>query len=330
MNLYGKRVLVTGADGFIGSHLVEHLLHAGAQVTALAQYNSFNFWGWLEDIPSLNEIQVVTGDIRDGHFCLRLLKDIDVLFHLAALIPIPYSYRAPDSYIDTNIRGTLNLCQAALASEVEKFIHTSTSEVYGTAKYIPIDEIHPLNAQSPYSASKIGADAIATSFYCSFQLPVVIARPFNTYGARQSARAVIPAIISQIAAGAHEVELGDLTPTRDFTFVDDTCGGLLAIARLDSGLGEVFHIGSDQEISIGDLFKSIAESMNSEVRIKIDTNRVRPGNSEVLRLRCNYRKLLDASGFQPKVSLREGLRRTIDWFQNPSNLRRYKGFLYNV
>jgi NAD dependent epimerase/dehydratase len=330
MNLYGKRVLVTGADGFIGSHLVEHLLHAGAQVTALAQYNSFNFWGWLEDIPSLNEIQIVTGDIRDSHFCMRLLKGIDVLFHLAALIPIPYSYRAPDSYIDTNIRGTLNLCQAALASEVQKFIHTSTSEVYGTAKYIPIDEKHPLNAQSPYSASKIGGDAIATSFYCSFQLPVVIARPFNTYGARQSARAVIPAIISQIAAGAHEVELGDLTPTRDFTFVDDTCSGLLSIARLDSGFGEVFQIGSDQEISIGDLFKLISESMNSQVPAKVDAGRLRPGNSEVLRLRCNYRKLRDASGFEPRIRLREGLRRTIDWFQNPSNLRRYKGMLYNV
>jgi NAD dependent epimerase/dehydratase len=330
MNLYGKRVVVTGADGFIGSHLVEHLLRAGAEVTALAQYNSFNFWGWLEDIPSLNEIQVVTGDIRDGHFCLSLLKDIDVLFHLAALIPIPYSYRAPDSYVDTNIRGTLNLCQAAIANEVEKFIHTSTSEVYGTAKYIPIDEKHPLHAQSPYSASKIGADAIATSFYCSFQLPIVIARPFNTYGARQSARAVIPAIISQIAAGAHEVELGDLTPTRDFTFVDDTCGGLLAIASLDSGFGEVFQIGSDQEISIADLFRLIADSMNSQARTKIGTNRVRPGKSEVLRLRCNYRKLLDASGFRPQVSLREGLRRTIDWFQNPRNLHRYKVFLYNV
>jgi NAD dependent epimerase/dehydratase len=330
MNLYSKRILVTGADGFIGSHLVEHLVRAGAQVTALAQYNSFNFWGWLEEIPSLNEIKVVTGDIRDSHFCLKLLKNIDILFHLAALIPIPYSYRAPDSYIDTNIKGTLNLCQAALASEVQKFIHTSTSEVYGTAKYIPIDEKHPLNAQSPYSASKIGADAIGTSFYCSFQLPLVIARPFNTYGARQSARAVIPTIISQIAAGANEVELGDLNTTRDFTFVDDTCGGLLAIARLDSGFGEVFQIGSDQEISIGDLFKLISESMNSQARIKIDANRIRPGKSEVLRLRCDNRKLLDASGFRPQVSLREGLRRTIDWFQNSSNLRRYKRFLYNV
>src|ERR1700735_3168931 len=225
MNLESKRVLVTGADGFIGSHLVEHLLRAGAQVTALAQYNSFNFWGWLEDLACLEQVQVVTGNIRDSHFCLNLAKNIDVVFHLAALIPIPYSYRAPESYVDTNIKGTLNLCQAALHGPVEKFIHLSTSEVYGTAKYVPIDEQHPLQAQSPYSASKIGADAIATSFYSSFQLPLIIARPFNVYGPRQSARAVIPAIISQIAGGAKQVKLGDLTTTRDFTFVEDICRG---------------------------------------------------------------------------------------------------------
>lgn len=330
MNLQSKRVLVTGADGFIGSHLVEHLLDAGAQVTALAQYNSFNFWGWLEDIPTLNKIQVITGDIRDSHFCLSLLKDIDVVFHLAALIPIPYSYRAPDSYIDTNIRGTLNLCQAALTNAVVKFVHTSTSEVYGTAKYVPIDENHPIHAQSPYSASKIGADAIVTSFYCSFQLPVVIARPFNTYGPRQSARAVIPAIISQIAAGADEVRLGDLSTRRDFTFVDDTCRGLLAIAGLDRGFGEVFHIGSDQEISVADLFTLIAQSMNSKAQIRSDSNRLRPSKSEVLRLRCSNQKLRDVSGFQPEISLHDGLKRTIDWFLNPDNLRRYKESLYNV
>jgi NAD dependent epimerase/dehydratase len=330
MNLQGKRVLVTGADGFIGSHLVEHLANAEAQVRALVQYNSFNFWGWLEDVPCLDRIEVVTGDIRDSHFCLSVLKNVDVVFHLAALIPIPYSYRAPESYVDTNIRGTLNLCQAALSNGIAKFIQTSTSEVYGTAQYIPIDEKHPLHAQSPYSASKIGADAIATSFYCSFQLPVVIARPFNTYGGRQSARAVIPAIISQIAAGTPEVRLGELTTTRDFTFVDDTCRGFLAIASLESGFGEVFHIGSDQEISISDLFRLIAESMHSEARIEVDPNRLRPQKSEVLRLRCNYQKLRDASGFQPQVSLREGLERTIDWFQNPKNLLRYKGSLYNV
>ena len=330
MNLQGKRVLVTGAEGFIGSHLVEHLLCAGAQVRALVQYNSFNFWGWLEDIRSLDQIEVITGDIRDSHFCTGLLRNIDVVFHLAALIPIPYSYRAPDSYIDTNVRGTLNLCQAAIANAVGKFVHTSTSEVYGTAKYVPIDEEHPLQAQSPYSASKIGADAIATSFYCSFQLPVLIARPFNSYGARQSARAVIPTIISQIAAGANEIKLGDVSTTRDFTFVDDTCRGLLAVAGLDGGFGEVFHIGSDQEISIADLFTLIAEGMNSKARIATDPNRVRPKQSEVLRLRCNNQKLRNASGFQPSVSLHDGLKRTISWFQNPDNLRRYKGHLYNV
>jgi NAD dependent epimerase/dehydratase len=317
MNLQSKRVLVTGAEGFIGSHLVEHLLRAGAQVTALAQYNSFNFWGWLEDIPSLDRIQVVTGDIRDSHFCLSLAENVDVVFHLAALISIPQSYRAPESYVETNIKGTLNLCQAALKGAVQKFIHLSTSEVYGTARYIPMDEKHPLQAQSPYSASKIGADAIATSFYSSFQLPVIIARPFNVYGPRQSARAVIPAIVSQIAAGRREVKLGDVTTTRDFTFVDDTCRGLLAVASLDSGLGEAFNIGSNEEISIGDLFQLIAE-------------RIRPTASEVRRLRCNGKKLRDAQGFEPEVSFREGLKQTVDWFQNPNNLGRYKESLYNV
>ena len=330
MNLESKRVLVTGADGFIGSHLVEQLLRAGAHVTALAQYNSFNFWGWLEDIPALNQIQVVTGDIRDGNFCLSLAKNVDILFHLAALIPIPYSYRAPESYVETNVKGTLNLCQAALQGPIQKFVHLSTSEVYGTAKYIPIDEQHPLQAQSPYSASKIGADAIATSFYSSFQLPVVIARPFNVYGPRQSARAVIPTIISQIAAGAKVVKLGNLTTTRDFTFVEDMCRGLLSVASLESGLGEVFNIGSNQEISTSELFRLIAEIMSSDARIEIDPERLRPAESEVQRLRCNGGKFRDASGFQPEVPLREGLRRTVDWFQNPDNLRRYKGSLYNV
>lgn len=330
MNLQNKRVLVTGADGFIGSHLVEHLLCAGAQVTALAQYNSFNFWGWLEDIPSLDQVRVVTGDVRDNYFCLSLVEKVEVLFHLAALIPIPYSYRAPESYVETNIKGTLNLCQAARKAAVERFIHLSTSEVYGTAQYIPIDERHPLQAQSPYSASKIGADAIATSFYSSFQLPVLIARPFNVYGPRQSARAVIPAIISQIATGAKVVRLGNLTTTRDFTFVDDMCRGLLAVANLDGGLGEVFNIGSNQEISISELFRLIAEIMSSDARIETDLERLRPAESEVQRLRCNGEKLRDASGFRPEIPLREGIRRTVDWFQKPNNLRRYKGSLFNV
>jgi NAD dependent epimerase/dehydratase len=330
MDFQNKRVLVTGADGFIGSHLVEHLQRAGARVTALVQYNSFNFWGWLEDVPTLNKIEVVTGDIRDGHFCMSLAEKVEVLFHLAALIPIPYSYRAPESYLETNTKGTLNMCQAALKGGVQKFIHLSTSEVYGTAKYIPIDEEHPLQAQSPYSASKIGADAIVTSFFCSFQLPVIIARPFNVYGPRQSARAVIPAIILQIAAGAQEVKLGSLTTTRDFTFVDDTCRGLLGLAGLESGRGEVFNIGSNREISIGDLFQLIAKIMSSDARLEIDAVRLRPADSEVQRLRCNGQKLRDAQGFEPRISLREGLKRTVEWFRNPTNLNRYKESLYNV
>ena len=328
MNFQNKSVLVTGGDGFIGSHLVEHLVRAGARVTALAQYNSFNFWGWLESIPSLGEVKVVSGDIRDSHFCLDLVKGIDVVFHLAALIPIPYSYRAPDSYIETNIRGTLNVCQAALSRGVEKLIHTSTSEVYGTAEYLPMDERHPLHAQSPYSASKIGADAIAISFKCSFGLPVVIARPFNTYGPRQSARAVIPTMISQIAAGRRRIKLGNLTSKRDFTFVEDTCRGFIAIAALEAG--EVFHIGSDMEVSVGDLFKLVADLMGSVAQIEVVSERKRPPESEVLRLCCNPRKLRDASGFRPEVGLREGLNRTIEWFRDSTNLRRYKDSLYNV
>ena len=261
MKLTEKRVLVTGADGFIGSHLVERLVQQGASVRALVQYNSFNFWGWLEELPSLDGVEVVSGDIRDPHFCHGLLAGIDVVFHLAALIPIPYSYVAPDSYVDTNVKGTLNLCQAARANRIEKFVHTSTSEVYGTAQYVPIDEKHPLVPQSPYSATKIAADSMALSFFYSFDLPLVVARPFNTYGPRQSARAVIPTIISQLAAGIREVRLGDVTTTRDFTFVQDTCRGLIAIAELDGGHGEVFNIGSSAEISIGALFDLIATSM---------------------------------------------------------------------
>ena len=330
MILDGKRVLVTGGDGFIGSHLVERLAEEHAQVVALSQYNSFNDWGWLEELPCLDQVEVVAGDIRDPHFCLTLCKDVDVIFHLAALIPIPYSYRAPDSYVDTNVRGTLNICQAARANQVEKLVHTSTSEVYGTAQYVPIDEKHPLNAQSPYSASKIGADAIALSFHHAFQLPVVVARPFNTYGPRQSARAVIPNIISQLAAGREEVKMGNLAATRDFTFVRDTCAGMAAIARLDGVEGEVFHIGSGHEIAISDLFSRIARMMNSQARAVADPPRIRPAGSEVERLLCDGTKLSQAAGFTPLTPLDVGLALTIEWFHDKRNLRRYKEGLYNV
>jgi len=330
MSLKGKNILVTGADGFIGSHLVEVLAEEGGRVTALCLYNSFNHWGWLEDQPFLSQIQVVAGDIRDPHFCLDLTKGIDIVFHLAALIPIPYSYRAPDSYVDTNVKGTLNLCQAAKMSGVQKFIHTSTSEVYGTAQYVPIDERHPLAPQSPYSASKIGADAIALSFYYSFELPVVVARPFNTYGPRQSARAIIPTIISQIASQAREIRVGDLEPTRDFTFILDTCRGFLAIAGMEEGAGEVFQIGTNREISMGDLFELIADLMGSKATPVTDAERLRPGKSEVRRLCCNNTKLREATGFEPATPLRDGLEVTIDWFRHPENLARYKNHLYNV
>lgn len=330
MHIANKRVLVTGADGFIGSHLTELLVHEGAKVTALSLYNSFNDWGWLESLPCLGEVEVVTGDVRDPHLCLTLARNAEVIFHLAALIPIPYSYRAPSSFVDTNITGTLNMCQAALAAGVERMVQVSTSEVYGTARYVPIDEAHPLQPQSPYSATKIGADAIATSFQRSFGLPVVIARPFNTYGPRQSARAVIPTIISQIAGGKAEISLGETETTRDFTFVEDTARGMLAVARLDGGAGDVFNIGSNCEISIGNLFRLIAELMHSDAKIAVSAERKRPGDSEVYRLWCDNGKLATASGFRPMTSLRDGLMRTIDWFRDPANLRRYKTGIYNV
>lgn len=330
MRIANKRVLVTGADGFIGSHLTELLVHEGARVTALSLYNSFNDWGWLESLPCLPDIEVVTGDVRDPHLCLTLARNVEVIFHLAALIPIPYSYRAPSSFVDTNITGTLNMCQAALAAGVERMVQVSTSEVYGTARYVPIDEAHPLQPQSPYSATKIGADAIATSFQRSFGLPVVIARPFNTYGPRQSARAVIPTIISQIAGGKAEISLGETETTRDFTFVEDTARGMLAVARLDGGAGEVFNIGSNSEISIGNLFRLIAELMHSGAKIAVSDERKRPEGSEVYRLWCDNGKLATASGFRPATSLRDGLTRTIEWFRDPANLRRYKTGIYNV
>jgi NAD dependent epimerase/dehydratase len=329
-DLRDSRVLVTGADGFIGSHLVEHLVSEGARVTALSQYNSFNHWGWLEDTTCLPQIRVITGDVRDPNFCVELTRDIDIVFHLAALIAIPFSYRAPDSYVDTNIKGTLNMCQAAMRNGVKRFVQTSTSEVYGTARYVPIDENHPLNPQSPYSATKIGSDAIALSFFYSFGFPVVVARPFNAYGPRQSARAVIPTIISQVAAGKDHIELGDLSTTRDFTFVKDTCRGFAAIGSMNGGHGEVFHIGTNTEISIGDLLQLVADVMSVRLSPVVQEARMRPPASEVRRLVCDNQKLLAACGFRPQVSLRDGIACTAAWFKDERNLQNYKTGLYNV
>ena len=324
------KVLVTGADGFIGSHLTEMLVAKGYHVKALAQYNSFNNWGWLEDVNCKGEIEVLTGDIRDPHYCKYITKDVDVIYHLAALIAIPYSYVAPDSYVDTNIKGTLNICQAAKENNVKRVIHTSTSEVYGTAQYVPIDENHPLQPQSPYSATKIAADAMAMSFYNAFDLPVTIARPFNTYGPRQSARAVIPTIITQIASGKKEIKLGDVTPTRDFNYVEDTCRGFIALAENENTIGETVNIGSNFEISVGDTLKIIKELMSSEVKFITDEQRIRPEKSEVFRLWCDNSKIEKLTGFKPQVDIKEGLKRTIEWIIQPENLKAYKAEIYNV
>ena len=325
-----NRVLVTGADGFIGSHLTELLVREGYSVKALSQYNSFNNWGWLENLECKNKIEIISGDIRDPHFCKLITKDIDLIFHLAALIAIPYSYIAPDSYVDTNIRGTLNICQAAKENKVKRLIQTSTSEVYGTANYVPIDEKHPLQPQSPYSASKIAADAMAMSFYNSFELPVSIARPFNTYGPRQSARAIIPTIITQIAMGYKELKLGDLTPTRDFSFVKDTCRGLIAIAEAENAIGETINIGSNFEISMSDTLNIIKDLMHSDIKFIEDEQRIRPENSEVFRLWCDNSKIHKITGFKPKVNITDGLQKTIDWIIQPKNLIKYKAEIYNV
>lgn len=330
MDLKGKTVLVTGADGFIGSHLTEMLVDKGCKVKALSQYNSFNYWGWLEDIKDLDKIEVLNGDVRDPHYCKHITKGVDVVFHLAALIAIPYSYVAPDSYVDTNVKGTLNICQAALENKVERVIHTSTSEVYGTAQYVPIDEKHPIQPQSPYSASKIGADAMAMSFFNAFELPLTIARPFNTYGPRQSARAVIPTIISQIAAGKKQIKLGDVTPTRDFNYVLDTCKGFIALAENEKAIGETVNIGSNFEISVGDTLNLIKKLMNSDVEFITDEQRIRPGKSEVFRLWCDNTKINELTGFQPGYSIEEGLKATIEWFIKPENLAKYKANIYNV
>jgi NAD dependent epimerase/dehydratase len=330
MELSKKSILVTGADGFIGSHLTEMIVKHAGKVKALNYYNSFNHWGWLEDLDCLSEIEVLSGDIRDPHYCKAIIRGVDVVFHLAALIAIPYSYIAAQSYVDTNVKGTLNICQGAIDNECERLIHTSTSEVYGTAQYVPIDEKHPLQAQSPYSASKIGADSIAISFFKALNLPLTIARPFNTYGPRQSTRAVIPTIITQIASGKKKIDLGDLSPTRDFNYVADTCRGIIALAKCDEALGMTINIGSNREVSIGDLFELIKKIMESDAKPVAQKNRFRPRNSEVFRLWCDNSKIRELTGFLPECSLRDGLTRTIQWYKNPDNLKKFKTHFYNV
>ena len=324
-----NRVLVTGADGFIGSHLTELLLSEGYKVRALSVYNSFNYWGWLEGMQHPN-LEIVNGDVRDAAFCRHICKDCDIVFHLAALIAIPYSYVAPESYVDTNIKGTLNMCQAARDCGVKRIIVTSTSEVYGTAKYVPIDEKHPRQPQSPYSATKIGADAIAMSFFNAFNLPVVIARPFNTYGPRQSARAIIPNIITQIADGAREIKVGDLTPTRDFNYVKDTCRGFLAIAKAENVDGEEINIATGTEVSMADTLKLIAELMDADVNYITDEQRIRPARSEVFRLCGDNSKITSLTDWKPEFSLADGLKETIAWFSRKENLAKYKSGIYNV
>ncbi len=324
------KVLVTGADGFIGSHLTESLLEKGYNVRALSQYNSFNYWGWLEDIQQTSNLEIVCGDVRDPNYCREISKDIDIIFHLAALIAIPYSYIAPESYIETNVKGTLNICQAAKDNGVKRILVTFTSEVYGTAKYVPIDEKHPLQPQSPYSASKIGADAIAISFYNVYQLPLTIVRPFNTYGPRQSARAVIPTIITQIASGMKEIKLGDTSPTRDFNYVKDICQGFILLSQCDKAIGDTVNIGSNYEVSVKETFELIRDIMNSDAKLVTDELRIRPEKSEVFRLWCDNSKIKALTGFEPKYSIREGLEKTVEWFTNPQNLAKYKPGIYNL
>ena len=325
-----KKALVTGADGFIGSHLTEMLVEKGYHVKALNQYNSFNNWGWLENVSCKNDIEILSGDIRDPYYCKTISKDVEIIFHLAALIAIPFSYVAPDSYIETNVKGTLNICQAAKENGISRLIHTSTSEVYGTAQYVPIDEKHPLQPQSPYSATKIAADAMVMSFYNSFNLPVTIARPFNTYGPRQSARAVIPTIITQIASGKKEIKLGDPSPTRDFNYVEDCCRGFVMLAESKKTIGETVNIGSNTEISIRDTFNLIKELMSSDVTLINDEERKRPKKSEVFRLRCDNKRIKELVSYKPEVDIRNGLKKTINWITKPENLKMYKSEIYNV
>ncbi len=332
MELKNKKVLITGADGFIGSHLTERLIAEGCKVKAFVYYNSFNSWGWLDSLPKdqLDKIEVFAGDIRDSNGVRTAMKDIDVVFHLAALIAIPFSYHSPDSYIDTNVKGTLNIVQAAKDLKVEKVLVTSTSEVYGTAQYVPIDEKHERQPQSPYSASKIGADCIAESFYRSFDTPITIVRPFNTYGPRQSARAVIPTIISQLLSGQEKIFLGDIVPTRDLVFVKDTAEAFIEIAKSDSLIGQDCNIATEQEISIGDLAQLIISKINPKAKIVTEEQRLRPEKSEVFRLLGSRKKLEELTGWKPKVSLDEGINQTIEWFSNKENLKQYKANIYNL
>jgi NAD dependent epimerase/dehydratase len=331
-----KKILVTGADGFIGSHITELLVRDGYNVRAFVMYNSFNSWGWLDTLSPdvLSEIEVVAGDIRDPHGVADAMRNRDVVLHLAALIAIPFSYHSPDSYVQTNITGTLNVLQAARHLETSRVITTSTSETYGTAQFIPITEAHPLNAQSPYAATKIAADQLALSFHRSFHTPVTVLRPFNTYGPRQSARAVIPTIIGQVSAGASEIKLGSLKPTRDFTFVRDTARGFVQVINSEAAVGEVINIGSEFEVSIGDTVSLIAQAMGREIRVITDHDRIRPEASEVERLFAGTEKARRMFGWAPEFSGREGFMRglleTAVWFQDHKNLERYKTSLYNI
>jgi len=332
MELKGKKVLVTGADGFIGSHLVEALIKEGCKVRAFVFYNSFNSWGWLDTLPPavLSEIDVFPGDIRDPNGVATAIKDCEIVFHLAALIAIPFSYHSPDSYIDTNIKGTLNVLQASRQHGVEKLLVTSTSEVYGTAQYAPIDEKHPYQGQSPYSATKIGADRLAESFHRSFNTPLVIVRPFNTYGPRQSARAVIPTVITQLLAGALTLELGSITPTRDFNYVKDTAAGFIALAESDEALGQEVNIATGSEYSVSDVANFLISEINPSAIIVSDEQRLRPDASEVFRLIGDNAKIKSLSNWSPNYDLHSGLRETIAWFEIPENLKRYKSSIYNI
>ncbi len=332
LQLKNKRVLVTGADGFIGSHLVERLSRECCKIRAFVYYNAFNSWGWLDSFPeeALKEIEIISGDVRDPNGVELATKGCDIVFHLAALIGIPFSYHSPDSYLETNVRGTLNVLQAARKQSVEKLLVTSTSEVYGTARYVPIDENHPFQGQSPYSATKIAADRLAESFYRSFDLPVAIVRPFNTYGPRQSARAVIPTIITQLLSGASEIKLGSLTPTRDFSYVKDTVNGFVEIAKSDKTIGEEINIASGKEVSIGELAKELINELNPAAKIVCDEGRVRPRKSEVDRLLGCNEKIRSQTDWKPLYDLSRGLAETIDWFRDSANAVRYKEYLYNL